>query len=161
MSDEIDEMDPVDQEEHLVEETKKEAEPSFKHKLIIYSIPIVILVLIIIGIILVFTIPKASQKDENKDSSQKGLIRLIYRINTDDLNTDPISHEYKKQNDFELHVGGLKLKNYKNFQFMSEGTYNVEILLYENKIHMDYMFKDVSTLTNIQMISNGETIYIE
>ena len=53
MSDEIDEMEPVDQEEHLVRENKKEPEPSLKHKLIIYSIPIVILVLIIIGIILV------------------------------------------------------------------------------------------------------------
>ena len=161
MSDEIDEMEPVDQEEHLVRENKKEPEPSLKHKLIIYSIPIVILVLIIIGIILVFTIPKASKNDDNKDLPKKGLIKLIYRIDTNDLNTDPISHEYKKQNDFELYVGGLKFKNYMNFQFPSEGTYNVEIFLYENKIHMDHMFKDVSTLTNIQMISNGEIIYIE
>ena len=130
----------------MIEKTKKEQEPSFKNKLITYSLPIIIIVLIIIGIIIIFTIPKVSKKDEHQDS-----IKYVYKIDTIDLSTDSISPEYKKQNEFDIYGGGLKLKITKIFNLILK-EHNVGIILYENKINMDYIFKDISTLKNIQMI---------
>ena len=157
----IDECEEMEQEDQLVEQTKKAPEPPFKHKCIIYSIPIVILVLVIIGVILIFVLPNSSKENDNKDLPKKAIIKLIYQIKQNDLNTRPISHEYNVQNNFELYLEGLKIKRFDNFQFTKIRKYNIEIVLYENNLNMDFMFKNITTLTSIQMITNNETIYID
>ena len=115
----LDEDDKLDQQEQ-----------PFKHKWAIYVIPILIFVLVIIIILIMFLLSDNSEEEESKPLKKKiGSIKCIYKINNNSKNSKPISNEYLKQNEFELYVEGLKIKNYKNFEFSKTGIYNVEIYI--------------------------------
>ena len=143
------------EEDKNVEKDKKDAEPPMKHKLIIYSIPLIILILVIIGIIVIFALKNSSDEDQNQTIKRKGTIKLLYQISKNNFQTEPISEEYIKENEFDLYVEGIKMKTYKNFKFTKTGKYNIEIALYENNIKMDNMFKNIETLASIEMVSNS------
>ena len=152
------EIQKEEEEEELIKDPKK-SEPSLKSKIIIYSIPIIILILVIIGIIIIFKLPKASE-EEIIDLPTKGIIKLNYQINSSNLNSDPISEEFIQENEFGFYLEGIKY-HYKNFKFARTGECNIELKLYHNKINMDNMFKNIKTLRNIEMKANtNETIYI-
>ena len=109
--------DQSQDDEDLMGNKNKKNEPPMKYKFLIYSIPLVVLILVIIGLIIVFSLPKASGDEEPKDYPKKGKIKCFYFVRKNDLSTKPISEKYLKENEFEFYVEGLKIKNYQNFKF--------------------------------------------
>ena len=152
----------IDDEDLIDDEKVEQQEQPFKHKWAIYVIPILIFILVIVIVLIMFLISNNSEEEQSNLLKKKiGSIKCMYKINNNSKNSKPISNEYLKQNEFELYVEGLKIKNYNNFEFSKIGTYNVEIVLYGNEIFMDSMFKYVISLTDIQMITSSPEEKVE
>lgn len=153
---EIDDEEEQEQNsETLVEDQEKEKVPPLKYKFLIYLIPIIILVLVIIGLIIITSLPDASDNEDDIEKPKKGIIKLRYQIQTRDLNTNPISDKYQYNDDFEFYVGGLKFSSYKKFKFTTTGTRDIELVLNTNKINMANMFNNITTLRKVEMNSTS------
>ena len=66
-----------------------------------------VLILVIIGIIVIFALKNSSDEDQNQTIKRKGTIKLLYQISKNNFQTEPISEEYIKENEFDLYVEGI------------------------------------------------------
>ena len=55
--------------------------------------------------------------------------------------------------EFDIYIDGTKIDYAKSFKFSKAGLHTVEFKIYEN-LSMDEMFRDLSTITTIEMNSN-------
>ena len=121
---------------------------SWKREIII---GIIAIVLIIILIILLVTL-NSSDDNENKNEDEKELaiINCNYKIEEESLETQIISESYKESPNFNIYIEGKKIDYTKKYKFSKANTYNIQYKL-KGDINMDYMFKDINTLINIDM----------
>ena len=131
---------------------------SKKKKIIISIVSSIVLLLIVILIILYFTL--SNDSDDNKENQKQitGIISCIYDIDSNEYETKILSDEFTKDSDFDIYINETKIEYSKKYKFEKKGLTKVEFKLY-NSLNMNYMFKDISSLKTIEMISlNNESI---
>ena len=87
-----------------------------------------------------------------------GIINCTYDI--EEKESILLSEEFQKEIDLDIFIDNEKIKYSKEYIFSSLGIHIIEYKLYEQKINMDYMFKNVTSLINVEMISEKQ-IFIE
>ena len=125
----------------------------YKKLLIIGGITILILVLIIIIIILT---SRKSSKSNDSDSEEEVNADIICIYNIEKINTkiQILGKEFDKTLDINVYIDGKKLNEVlKEYSFQKYGEHKVSYEINGEEINMDYMFKDVSCLINVQMNS--------
>ena len=119
--------------------------------------------LAILFVALIIIIAASSSKKSRGGRGQKpdedlkdilGEISCTYDVQSKSKNTMLISNEFKKSTNFDIEIDGQKIKYAKDYRFEETGLNSVKFLLYE-PINMDFMFKDVSDIISINMISNN------
>ena len=137
-----------------------------------YLIPIIIIfsliIIVLIIVIIILAFPSSANKDEKEDKDKEkdedkekeifGSIKCIYDIQF--RNTLILGDQFLKSNDFDIFIDNGKIKYSKEYNFSSTGVHLVEFKLHENKINMDYMFKNVDSLVLIEMSSDNQ-VHIE
>ena len=85
-----------------------------------------------------------------------GEINSIYDIQNSDKKTQLLGKEFKFNIDYRLdiYINGKKIKFSKEYKVNDIGETNIKFKLYYD-LNMDYMFKDVSDLISIEMISEN------
>ena len=83
-----------------------------------------------------------------------GEINCIYDIQNSDKKTQILGKEFKFNIDYRLdiYINGKKIKFSKEYKVNNIGETNIKFKLYYD-LNMDYMFKDVSDLISVEMIS--------
>ena len=128
---------------------KKEISP-FKKKLIISGV-IAMFIIIILIIILIAVKDKPSRNFQES----LGEISCEYMIEDTSKNIILLGNDFKKENnDFEIYINKKRVKYSKEYKPDGLGKLEVKFQLY-SKINMDFMFKDISTLTSVIMISTS------
>ena len=118
----------------------------------------IILFFIISIVIVIIIITKKSSNNNNDNENEKpviGRIKCIY----DTLYNKGIQilgEEFNKNSDFGIYINGTKMKYLKIYDLSKYETNFIEIRLYSD-LNMDYMFKGVSLLKSVEMISLNDT----
>ena len=81
-----------------------------------------------------------------------GEINCTLDIPYSNKNSKIIGDEYEKNSKFDIYIDDVLIKYSKQHLFETNGKHNMTIKLYE-KINMDYMFKEVEDLTEVNMTS--------
>ena len=120
--------------------------PSKKECLII---TVALTLIIIAGIILIIILSK-NTKEKNYSE-----ILCLYNIGNDNINEEiPIlgnEYENKDESILDIYINGTKIKYTKKYKFTKNGTYEIK---YISKIYMNYIFKNIETLYQVEMFSN-------
>ena len=136
------------------EEQKQQQKPLWKK----YLIPIIIIIsIIIITIILILTfVLKTSENKDNKEEVKLiyGTIKCIYDIQTSHSNI--LGEEFKKEIELDILIDNETSKYSKEYTFQTLGKHLFQYKLYNKNINMDYMFKNVSSLINVELISENQ-----
>ena len=83
-----------------------------------------------------------------------GNIECTYYIQNITQATQLLGKEFESKSLFDLYIDGKKVRCSEEFKFNSLGNHKMEIKLYE-KLNMDYMFKNVKDLLEIEMKSEN------
>ena len=114
----------------------------------------VIFLIIIITIIIITITFKFNPKNNNENNKEIiGQINCIYKNEISVEQIHIISESYEKISDFDILIDGKEIKFTKIYEFSDLKEHKIEYHLYE-PINMNDMFKDISTLISIEMISN-------
>ena len=144
---------PQSEEEGIMKNLEEDESLKFKKILILGSICVVLLIIIIIILVLA----KNDKSKSNKDNNY-GLIRCIYFIETKIDKTQLLSKEFTNTKGISLFIKGEKQSSISEFQFDNLGENEINFTI-PNKIDMTNMFKDISTLKSVELISeNNNTI---
>ena len=129
-------------------QSKKENEmPIWKRNLIIgavIAIPIIIIIIIVLCVVLT--------KKDDKEQKVLGEINCLYNVENPSKPVMLLGEEFITSN-IDIYINKTKIKFSKEYKFEEAKTYEVQFKLYE-EINMDYMFKDVTDLTSVIMLSN-------
>ena len=112
----------------------------------------------LLAVLIIIIIIVASTTSSNKKSSPKiiGEINLIYDVSNTFDAIEILGKEYKKDpSDFDIYINNTKIKYTKEYKFEKVGINNVTIKLYTD-LNMDYMFKGVEDLMEVEMHSDGK-----
>ena len=123
-------------------------------------IGIILAIVFIISIVIIIVLATGSQSNDDNDKKSEseevkdkiGEIYCIYEINSINNPVSLLGNEYNKNSDFDIYINGELIKFSKEYIFKETGKYNIKYSLY-NDLSMDYMFKDVSSLKSVDMIS--------
>ena len=123
-----------------------------KKQLIIGIVAGVSLAILIIIIIVV----SATGSNNKSSPNLKGEINLTYDV-SNTLEPIPIlGIDFRKEpSEFDIYVNNTKIKYVKEYKFDSIGINTVQIKLYSD-LNMDYMFRGVEDLIDVEMHSNGK-----
>ena len=132
-------------------ETKSKS--NWKKYLIIILTSLIIIAAIIILIIFILS-PSEKNDNENDKKRSFGIIKCEYDIQKKEVII--LGQEFEKVIDLEIFIDNEKIKYSKEYTFQRLGIHSVEFRLYELNISMDYMFKNVSSLINAQLISESQ-----
>ena len=130
-----------------------------KKKLIIgISVAFFLIIAIIIILIII-----ASKKDGNEDDKINyelvtGEILCKYFIETISNEINLVGNEFILDSKMNIYINDKKIKLSKSYKFPSIGEYKIQFIFYNNKINLDYMFKDINTIFSVEMKSNKTTI---
>ena len=120
-----------------------------KTKILLFTgISTLLLILIIIIIIIVVKNINNNKKNEYDKIAE---INCIYNIQNK-KETIILGNEFVKNSEFDIYINGQKIKYSKKYQFSSIGINKVQYIIYE-ELGMDFMFKEVSEIINVEMIS--------
>ena len=131
----------------MLKETKKPF-PKWEKKLIIG----IIIGIVLIAFIVITLILTAGSKSKVTVKENLGEIYCIYEVDTVNNPVPILGNDFKKNSKIDIYVNGELIKFSKEFKFKEIGKYNIKYTLNED-ISMDYMFKDISSLISIDMIS--------
>ena len=123
-----------------------------KQKIII-GITVFLLLSIFIVIFLILLTKSSDNEPSERISSSIGEIICTYNIESTSSNTIILSNYFTKSTDFDIEIDGKIIKFSKEYKFQNLNKQKVKYILYKN-INMDYMFKDIKTITSVEMISN-------
>ena len=126
--------------------------PSFfekNKKLIIAGISILLALIFIIIIIIIILL---SSKNNKKRSSCLGHIKCTYEV--ENLKTKILGNDFSKEFDLDISIDGEIVKYSRDYTFNNTGLHNVDFLIYDKNINLDYMFKDISELISVEMTIN-------
>ena len=156
----------LNDEGEVITEVKKET--PWKKIAIIIGIILLILISLIVIIIIIINSKnndnkkeddkKDDKKDDEKDDDKKdisyiGEIICIYDVFSNERPTEILSKYFENKNKFDLYLENKKIPISTEIIFPKFGNIEVRYALIED-INMDNMFKDVSTLLSVKMISN-------
>ena len=150
--------------EHILNASRDSREASLSNlnnknsskKNIIIAVITLIAIAAIIALILVIVLRKSS--DDSEDKLVTGIISCVYDISSNMTETKILGDEFHKTSELNIYINGNKIKFSKVYKFPIYGINKVEFKLY-NSINMSYMFKGVSSLKSVEMISsNNEKI---
>ena len=153
----------------------------YKEKQIIKIIILVLLFLIIvIGLIIIILASvsksKKSQSGEEEDDDEEegeeeeeheeddtekyyGEINCIYTINDINNNISIISPYYIKKQKISIIIDNNKsIPFYNSYKFDTKGNHNILFIINEENIDRNYMFKDIPSLTKVEMFSENASI---
>ena len=142
----------------LYDNTKGDKDSSWKKKLIIGSIIGLILIIILV-VILIFI---RSKNEDNKYTENDVVadIKCIFDIRDISKSTNILGEEFEKEsNEFDIFIGKDRIKYSKNYKFSSIGNKEIVFKIYK-EINMDYMFKNVSSLTSAILFSSQNTLIL-
>ena len=125
-----------------------------KQLLIIGGIIFISIVFLII-IVILFSI---SSKNDSEEKVKKviGQIICLFNVQQHNQKVKILGEEFNKTSDFTLYIDEQKInQNLKEYIFNSSGAHKIKIDLHED-INMDYMFKDITNLINIEMFSKNK-----
>ena len=141
-------MNPNELNSELTGLNKGEKQQKIKQLIIYISIGAVGLIALIVLIVLV-------AKSKGSDSKKTiGEINCDYEVKTITQNTQLLGKEFNiRNNQFDIYIDGKKIKYSKEYKFKTADSHKVQIKIYD-KINMDNMFKGVSELVSVEMISS-------
>ena len=143
-------------------------ESLFKNKkCLIILISIISLIVIIVAIVVIVVLTKSQnnekkreddrpdESDEPKPSKEPiGEIMCLFVIKKENEDIKLLGDEFTNNNaNYDIYIDGEKISYSKTHKFKSIGSHNVEIIFYED-LNMDYMFKNVINLNQIEIITN-------
>ena len=112
--------------------------------------------LIIALIIVIIVLSSSSDEEENQEKIKDyGTINCYYKIESESQEIQIISENYNELPNFDIYVEGKKIEYTKKYKFEKAKTYNIQYKL-KGDLNMDYMFKDIFSLTNIDINSDKE-----
>ena len=120
---------------------------------IIMATVIILLLIIIVIIIISLSLSSSGEKKEKTytDEDIIGKIKCVYNIEVS--NVAILGNDFVKESDFDIEINGKKIKYSKEYHFTEFGQQNITFLIYNN-LNMNNMFKDISSLTSVEMISD-------
>ena len=125
-----------------------------KQSLIIGGIVFIFIVVLII-IIALLSISSKNDREE-KVKNVIGQITCLFNAQHQNQKVKILGDEFNKTSDFTLYIDEQKInQNLKEYIFNRSGDHKIKIDLHED-INMDYMFKDITSLINIEMFSKNE-----
>ena len=128
-----------DEEPEINRKTEKEKASSIKKKIFI-----TLIIIILIFIVLIFTIISLCNSNE-------GRIKCRYNISDISNYVQILSKDFKKNSNIEIIINDIKQKEFTNkYKFEKLGSNNITFH-FNNKINLDNMFKDISSLISIEM----------
>ena len=123
---------------------------SQKKKLISITIGMTICLILIIIIIIVISSNRGKKIEEK---NPVGEINCEYEIQSISKETNLLSNDFDKKFNFDIYINGEKIIYKKQYQFSKTGNNNVKYIIYDKKIIMDKMFRNIPDITSIEMIS--------
>ena len=120
---------------------------SEKIKLISFAIGLTISLILIIIIIIAITSNREEKKEEKKN--KVGEINCLYEIQTISKETNLLSNDFDKKFNFDIYINGEKIVYKKQYQFSKTGNNNVKYIIYDKKIIIDKMFRNIHNITSI------------
>ena len=104
--------------------------------------------------------PIESDRSDETDKSDEpepsivpiGEIMCLFDIKKENEDTNILGDEFANKN-LDIYIDGEKIAYSKTHKFKSIGSHNVEFIFY-NDLNMDYMFKNVINLNQIEIITN-------
>ena len=130
---------------------------NFKKKNLIIGIFVFFLIIIIVLIILLIT-----NKYKSNNKIKKNIIGQINCIYKNEISLEPVQilgESYEKNSDFDILVDERIIKFTKIYKFSDFKEHKIEYHLYE-EINMKEMFKNVSSLISVEMISKTKASII-
>jgi predicted nucleic-acid-binding protein len=117
----------------------------------------IIFISIVVLIIIIVLLSISSKNDkEEKVKNVIGQIICLFNVQHQNQKVKILGEEFKKTSDFTLYIDEQKInQNLKEYIFNRAGDHKIKIDLHES-INMDYMFKDITSLINIEMYSKNE-----
>ena len=125
----------------------KETLSDKQKKILILTTCLIIFLIILIIIILILT-----KKKNNNKKKLTGIIECIYDIDSENDFTNLLNDKFNPPSGINLIIEGNSVKFSKNYKFSKIGENNVTFIINDN-IDMKNMFKDISKLYSIKMIS--------
>ena len=139
--------------------SKKGLNLSNKTKLIIgISIAFFLVITIIILLIFITSKKKTNEDDSIDYESVTGEILCKYFIETISSEINFLGNEFILDSKMDIYINDKKIKLSKTYKFPAIGEYKIQFIFYNNKINLDYMFKDINTIFSVEMKSNKTTI---
>ena len=134
-----------------------------RKKCLIIGISLTILTLIIAAVVIFFIIrggneEKDSEKDNESDEESiddKEIIGEIicqFNIKNENQDTKILGDEFNNNYKLDIYIDEEKIKYSKIYKFNNTGYHKIEFKFYDN-INMDYMFKNIKDLKNIEIFS--------
>ena len=71
------------------------------------------------------------------------------------MKTAFLGNDFSKNFDLDISIDGEIVKFSRDYTFNRTGLHNVDFLIYDKSIDLDYMFKDISGLISVDMTING------
>jgi surface protein len=133
--------------------------PKWKKYLIIGSVISVFFIIFLIIIILIATSGKSG--DDNKSDEEEvkktkiGQFMCTYDISNKQMALKILGDNFKNEGNIGIKIGDKEIKFSKEYKFDEKDDGKIEFEIY-SPINMDYMFKDVSALISITMLSNND-----
>ena len=129
--------------------------PAWKKYVIIGAISAVVVIFLIVLIIIIST---SSPKEDNKGKSdipkdKIGEINCNYEISRKDVEIQIVGEEFKYEGNLDIVIDSVNIGFKKVYKFDKDGTHKITFLIYDS-LNMDYMFKDVTSLSSIILFSN-------
>ena len=146
--------DSTELKELSIEERKPINRLALWKRLLIFFIILTIWLIIVIIIIVTVYMKKEEEEEEEEKKKQLekyGEINCIFNINNLSENYSLLGDKFNKTN-IDIMINNTKIDS-KNYLFSKLGKNKVQFILYGNEFSMDYMFKDISNLINVEMIS--------
>ena len=142
--------DEVEINENMIGEAKEQNKIPLWVKILI-PLSIISIIIIVIVIILV-----NSRESEKKYIS----LKCVYDIQSISENTQLISKEFSENIEPTMIINGTEREFNQSLIFDEIGLTNIEFHLYESKLKMDNLFKNIYTLISIEINSNDEDAQI-
>ena len=147
----------------------------FKNKkCLIILISVISLIVIIVAVVVIVVLTKGKSNEKKKDEDRPiesdrsdetdksdepepsivpiGEIMCLFDIKKENEDTNILGDEFANKN-LDIYIDGEKIAYSKTHKFKSIGSHNVEFIFY-NDLNMDYMFKNVINLNQIEIITN-------
>ena len=80
-----------------------------------------------------------------------GEIICKYNIKNISQKVNILNEDYILDSHFSIYVNDEKIETTKSYEFPSVGIYEIKYIFYDNKINLNYMFKNIDSLISVEM----------